>query len=182
MPDISKLPELAEIFGVSVDELIGEKSLLVEAAINDNIKECLVNQNPSAEEVADALPILKPDQVKTIVVNVDKSEWEIIYQCLPFMDEGDVKEFALKAMEQGEKLDGFLPFMDEDDVQELALKSLETGEKIEKFLPFMDESDVKDLAMQALNAGEKIEIFLPFMDEEDVKELAVKALKMTFGK
>ena len=52
MPDISKLPELAEIFGISVDELIGEKSLLVEAAINDNIKECLVTQNPSAEEVA----------------------------------------------------------------------------------------------------------------------------------
>ena len=124
MPDISKLPELAEIFGISVDELIGEKSLLVEAAINDNIKECLVTQNPSAEEVADVLPILKPDQVNTIVVNVDKSEWGIIYQCLPFMDENDVKEFALKAMEQGEKMDGFLPFMDEDDVKELAVKAL----------------------------------------------------------
>lgn len=182
MPDISKLPELAEIFGISVDELIGEKSLLVEAAINDNIKECLVTQNPSAEEVADVLPILKPDQVNTIVVNVDKSEWGIIYQCLPFMDEDDVKEFALKAMEQGEKMDGFLPFMDEDDVKELALHAMKQGKKIGSFLPFMDEDDVKELALHALQAGEKIEGFLPFMNEDDVKELAVKALKMAFEK
>ena len=39
MPDISKLPELAEIFGKTVDELLGEKSVLVEAAMNDSIEE-----------------------------------------------------------------------------------------------------------------------------------------------
>ena len=39
MPDISKLPELAEIFGVSLDELLGEKSSLVEAAVENRLEE-----------------------------------------------------------------------------------------------------------------------------------------------
>lgn len=29
MPDISKLPELAELFGISIDELLGKKSELI---------------------------------------------------------------------------------------------------------------------------------------------------------
>ena len=42
------------------------------------------------------------------------------------MDEDDVKGLALKALERGEKVEGFLPFMDEDDVKELALKVLKS--------------------------------------------------------
>ena len=52
MPDISKLSELAEIFGVTLDELLGESSLFAEA-------------------VSTELPILKPNQVDTIVANGD---------------------------------------------------------------------------------------------------------------
>ncbi len=39
MPDISKLPELAELFHISVDELLGEKSSLLNSAINHELKE-----------------------------------------------------------------------------------------------------------------------------------------------
>ncbi len=177
MPDISKLPELAEIFGVTVDELLGEKSALVEAAINDNLEECMIKQSASAEDISAVLPILKPDQVNTIVTNADKLNWEAIHGMLPFMDGDDVKEFALQAVEQGEKLEGFLPFMDEDDIREFALQAQERGEAIGVYLPFMDEDDVKGFALQALERGERIEGFLPFMDEDDVKELAMKVLK-----
>ena len=203
MPDISKLPELAEIFGVTVDELLGEKSALVEAAINDNVEECMKSQNTSAEDVNAVLPILKPDQVSMIVANADRLNWEAIHGMLPFMDEDDVKEFALQAQERGEPIGAFLPFMDEDDVKEFALQTREKGESIGAFLPFLYEDDVKafalqasewgetictflpflseddvrDLALQALEKGERIECFLPFMDEDDVKELTIKLLK-----
>lgn len=203
MPDISKLPELAEIFGTTVDELLGEKSALVEAAINDNIEECMMSQNTSAEDVNAVLPILKPDQVSAIVANADKLNWDAIHGMLPFMDEDDVKEFALQAREQGESISAFLPFMDGDDVKEFALQAREQGESIGAFLPFLYEDDVKefalqasewgetictflpflceddvrDLALQALEKGERIECFLPFMDEDDVKELTIKLLK-----
>ncbi len=150
MPDISKLPELAEIFGVTLDELLGEKSALVEAAINDCIEECIINQSVSAEDVSAVLPILKPKQVDTIIENADRFDWKAIHGMLPFMDGDDVKEFALQAMEQGETIGAYLPFMDEDDVKEFALKALERGEKIDGYLPFMDEDDVKELAIMIL--------------------------------
>ena len=43
MPDISKLPELAELFGISIDELLGKKSELISniieaIATNDKCK------------------------------------------------------------------------------------------------------------------------------------------------
>lgn len=177
MPDISKLPELAEIFGVTLDELLGERSSFAEAAVNDRIEEYIMNQSPSAEEVDAVLPILKPTQVDTIVANVDKLDWKAISGMLPFMDEDDVKEFALRAMEQGESIEGCLPFMDEDDVKEFALRTKEQGKAIGAYLPFMDEDDVKEFALQAMERGEGVEGYLPFMYEDDVKELAVMLLK-----
>ena len=118
MPDIAKLPELAEIFGASLDELLGEKSVLVEAAIEDTLEECIVNQSVSAEEVGAILPILKPNQVNTIIENADKFDWNGIQKFLPYMGEDDVRELACKALEQGGKIRGFLPYMYEDDVKE----------------------------------------------------------------
>ena len=177
MPDISKLPELAEIFGTTVDELLGEKSALVEAAMNDSIEECMATQSASAEDVSAVLPILKPEQVKTIVENADRRNWEAIHGMLPFMDEDDVREFALQAREQGESISMFLPFMDGDDVKEFALHAREKGESIGAFLPFLYEDDVKEFALQASEWGETICAFLPFLCEDDVRELALQALE-----
>lgn len=177
MPDIAKLPELAEIFEVSLDELLGEKSVLVEAAINDNIEECIANQSVSAEDVSAVLPILKPTQVNTIVENADKFDWKGVQKFLPFMGGDDVRELAYKAFEQGERVNGFLPFMYDEDVKEFALLALEKGGKIGDFLPFMAEDDVRELAFAAVEKGEQVDQFLPFMDENDVKELALKVLK-----
>lgn len=150
MPDIAKLPELAELLSVSLDELLDEKAVLVESVINNTIEEVITNQNTSAEDVSEILPILKPDQVSTIVRGVTKTDNKIIQDFLPFMNEDDVKEFALKALEQGERINNFLPFMNEDDVKEFALKALGQGERIDNFLPFMDEDDVKELALIVL--------------------------------
>ncbi len=50
MPDISKLPELAEIFGVTLDELLGEKSPLIEAAVEDRLEECVEKQEVEKED------------------------------------------------------------------------------------------------------------------------------------
>lgn len=177
MPDISKLPELAEIFGVTVDELLGENSTLLEAAINDNIEACMINQSASAEDVSAVLPLLKPDQVSTIVANADKLNWEVIRGMLPYMDEDDVKEFALQAQGQGEAIGMFLPFMDGDDVKEFALQARGKGESIGAFLPFLYEDDVKEFSLHASEWGENICTFLPFLCEDDVKELALQALE-----
>ena len=177
MPDISKLPELAEIFGVSLDELLGEKSVLVEAAVNDTIAECMEIQEISKEEVSTVLSILKPTQVEDVFHCVDKSDFDGIAMFLPFLNGKDVKELTCKALEAGEKIEQFLPFMDEDDVRELAKQAAEKGEGIDEFLPFMSEVDVRELARQATEKGEGIDEFLPFMSESDVRELAKQAME-----
>ena len=66
MPDISKLPELAEVFGVTIDQLLGECSKIVESAVRGDIKTYLENNEVTAEEIRKAAPILKPKQMDEI--------------------------------------------------------------------------------------------------------------------
>ena len=177
MPDISKLPELAEIFHISVDELLDGKASLVSAVLDDTVDAYIEEDNATEQEIADTLPILKPGQAKKILEKADVSKFHDISSFLPFMDEDGINELAIKALERGDSIDEYLPFMDEDGVNELAIKALERGDSIEKFLPFMDEDDINELAIKALERGDSIEKFLPFMDEDDVNELAIKALE-----
>ena len=67
MPDISKLPELAELFGISIDELLGKKSELITNIIEGDIEEFLGNTLVAAEELKEAAPILQPAQIERIV-------------------------------------------------------------------------------------------------------------------
>ena len=177
MPDISKLPELAEIFRVSIDDLLNGRASLVNAVLDDTVDAYMEEDKATEQEIADILPILKPGQTKKILEKADVSKFHDIGSFLPFMDEDNVNELALKALEQGDSVDKFLPFMDEDDVSELAIKALEQGDSADKFLPFMDEDGVSELAIKALGQGDSVDKFLPFMDEDSVNDLAVKALE-----
>ena len=71
MPDISKLPELAEIFGTSIDVILGAKSELIESAAEGKLEEYVSENKVSVEELKEAAPILKPDQVERVVGSVD---------------------------------------------------------------------------------------------------------------
>ncbi len=71
MPDISKLPELAEIFGTSIDVILGAKSELIESAAEGKLEEYVSENKVSVEELKEAAPILKPDQVGKVVGSVD---------------------------------------------------------------------------------------------------------------
>ncbi len=67
MPDISKLPELAEIFGTSIDVILGAKSELIESAAEGKLDEYVSENKVSVKELKEAAPILKPDQVEKVV-------------------------------------------------------------------------------------------------------------------
>ncbi len=112
MPDISKLPELAEIFEVSLDELLGEKSSLVEAAVENSLEECVKSGEVAEEEIQNVLPILKPKQIQNMAANADAKTLQAF---LPFLDEDDVADMAKEVLQQGRNITGYLPFMDEDD-------------------------------------------------------------------
>ena len=174
MPDISKLPELAEIFGVSLDELLGEKSSLVEAAVENRLEECVKSGEVAEEEIQNVLPILKPKQIQNMAANADA---QTLQTFLPFLDEDDVEELAREARENGKEFAFYLPFIDDEVIAEWAGEDRKNGRNIAMYLPFMDEDDVADMAKEALQQGQNITGYLPFMDEDDVKDLLMMVMK-----
>lgn len=71
MPDISKLPELAEILGTSIDVILGAKSELIESAAEGKLDEYVSEKKVSVEELKEAAPLLKPDQMEKVVSSLD---------------------------------------------------------------------------------------------------------------
>lgn len=207
MPDIGKLPELADIFNISIDALIGEKSVLIEAALNNELVACITQNEISVDELDSTLPLLKPSQVETIVKDSDLlssdrykvhiaallpyldaddvqklahkalEEGKSIKKFLPFMNEKDVLTLAEKTLEKGASITGFLPFIDKDNIRRLADKTHETGGSIKSFLPFLGRKDLKTYAMKAFENGDSVKAFLPFLDQEDVSILAARTLE-----
>ena len=123
MPDIAKIPEIADLFQISIDELIGE-SKVVNAVLKIPNHEQWKYENLAEEEIKEVLPILKPNQITEVIHSIDKSKIKDISMFLPFMHEEDVKEIALEACENGKDIRAFLPFMYEEDVKSLIITYL----------------------------------------------------------
>ena len=47
MPDISNLPALAEVFGISIDQLLGVESKFIKAVAEENVDEYFSDANVS---------------------------------------------------------------------------------------------------------------------------------------
>jgi transcriptional regulator with XRE-family HTH domain len=172
MPDIEKIPQLADLFHVSIDELIGE-SRVIKTVLNNSDGE--VVKNFSEEELKEVLPIIKPNQISHIISESDMANIKDIKMFLPYMSEEDVKGTAVKAQADGKDIAAYLPFMAEEDVKEIAEKAQADGKDIAAYLPFMAEEDIKEISMKAYADGKDVLIYLPFMQEDDVKEITLRA-------
>lgn len=76
MPDISKLPDLAEIFGCSIDDLLNSEAPLISHIISGDAKEYISTGKVSSGEVADIAHILKPTQMDEIIETITETEHE----------------------------------------------------------------------------------------------------------
>jgi len=95
MPDISKLPELSEIFGVSVDEILGKESRVIADVLNNGDFECV-----NAEEIEEAAPLLKPDQIDMVVNKVEKRlTWRELRHIMPLLTQEKCEELFRKEIE-----------------------------------------------------------------------------------
>ena len=175
MPDISKLPELSELFGVSIDEILCGKSKAIEAATKGNLVEMVEKEEISKEELTDVVSLIKPDDAKDNALQIAKNaveRGEIVKDFLPYIDEDGAFELAKIVYNSGKSIEEFLPYMDENDVFELAKIAIEKDDGVTCFLPYMDEDDVFELAKIAIEKDEPVTSFLSYMDEDDVFELA----------
>ncbi len=174
MPDISKLPELAALFGCTVDEILNEKSELLHSAMTDSLQAYVENNETSIEELEAALPILKPVQIEQLADGVLLKNGDNIEIFYPYLDADTLREVAERRIEQGEAIGDMLEYLDEDDVGKLALKQYEQGKSVEEFYEYMDGEQLAELAKRKIGKGEPIEELLEYLDEDDVGSLALE--------
>ena len=199
MPDISKLPELAETFGVTIDEVLGKNNpAIVQLAHGETID----TRAATPEEIEEAAMIAKPSQLeKTVADNFDsltdaaasasspesedktpgengeKSEshdYGVLKVLLPYLNDSDVARLAREALAKGKSIGIFLPFMDEKSVDELAQSAFEKGgiDAITSYLPFMSDDKVDGMLAIAAQRGDSIAYLLPFASDSAVDACA----------
>lgn len=81
------------------------------------------------QEIADTLPLLKPDLAENLIDKIDVSSFRDISSLLPFMNSDALTELAMEYAKRGNSVNELLPFLDEDDITQLALKILRNKKK-----------------------------------------------------
>lgn len=173
MPDISKLAELTEILGTTIDELLGKKNSAVERLAADEDADMT---GISRDEIAEAAEIAKP---RTLEKMAEKGDAENIKILLPFLSDKFVSELAAREYSRGKDIVEFLPFLDDDNVDELLRRALadDDGARIRQFLPFATEKAVANAAAECREKGSGITVFLPFLSDDDLEKIAFEALE-----
>jgi len=179
MPDIGKLPELAQALGVSVDELLGSGrgGELIRSVIDGSEESFVKNERITLSEAGEAAPFLKPKQV-TRIVRVIEEEKE--------QREADVGGEASDSAEQNkidlESLVAIAPFLDEDYLDELASRlapNIGLG-KLASLAPFLSEETLGKLAQASIKNGGTLgdlAAIAPFLDEDDLGKIALDVVK-----
>ena len=150
MPDIAKLPQLAEIFDVSIEEILqeGQGSRLITSMLENKTGEYLQQHGVSAEELSGVAPLLNMEQIGEVFEQVkDKVSLRDLLPLAPFLSEEALDECARKAMEDG-TLSDLVPlasFLSEEVLNECAQKAIAKGNisDLVPLAPFLD-SDITD--------------------------------------
>ncbi len=118
MPDISKLSELADIFGVTIDELLGNGK-------NAKVVEKLIHEKPieddlSAEDFLDVAPLVKPKQAEKLFENVhDTLSTKELIMAAPFISTSVLDRMAVDAVKRERSFKymlGLMPFLSKDAI------------------------------------------------------------------
>lgn len=190
MPDISKLPELAELLGITIDDLLGRSAPLISKAAQGKLEEHLQKADITAEEAAEAAPLLTPAQMdriadKVMTLSSHRSQPDAlgaeaticssavdIHALLPFISTAKVDELLLDAAAQQQPITPYLPFASSHVLEKLAVQMQQQG-AITQLLPFLSTSYVDNLAAQ----GGDVSPLLPFMSTKAVDALALERLR-----
>lgn len=201
MPDISKLPELAELFGTTIDELLGRRCPVIEQAAAGRLDEHLQSAAVTLEEAAEAAPFLPPEQAEVLAAHViDTAATEsaiALSDLLPFMSTAQVDALLQKRLatndyaallpfcstsaidaavqariESGDAVAPFLPFLPTHEIDRIALERSERGEGFAEYLPFMSDGALMRLLRQHVERHQSVTMLLPFLPESAIRQLA----------
>lgn len=185
MPDISKLPEISELLGISVDELLGKEAPAVQAALA-NDKEVTL----SPEDIAEAAPILPDERVEEMVEKQMEPElqdvdFSAIQPLLPFLKRENCDQILRRLYERGdyEHLRAALTFAGKETIDEIFLRMVADGQNAKSILVFASREAQNDgfrLAVQKEN-WEMVKSFAPFIDRNVLARAMLEAEKSGNG-
>ena len=153
MPDISKLPELCELLGVTFETLAGGPSRETET-----VEKVLEGAAVSVEEAAEVAPVLPPEELEKSAKAAEAGEgidFETLMSLAPFLDEGYLDELAQElAVSDMKQVVALAPFLHERTVIALAHKAAaEDMNVLYALAPFVDERTMDELALSLKDKG-----------------------------
>ena len=184
MPDISKLPDISQVLGVPIDDLLDNKKQveLVKNVLTQNTSTYTDENKLYIDEVAEVAPLLKPSQVNNLVEHVAQEDIDLksIGGLAPFLSKETLAQLAEKATEVEDisHLCDIAPFLDTEILDRMALKIEQVSgiRALGDIAPFISQEVLQQLAQKAGNAGniEDLADIAPFIGQEYMDKVAME--------
>jgi transcriptional regulator with XRE-family HTH domain len=186
MPDISKLPEIAKIFDVSIDEILDNEkgTQIVKSITEEKTKEYLNQNHVSFEEFLNIAPLLRTEQSDEVFENLnEKLSLNDICSIAPFVSNELIDECARKTFEaEGmESLCCIAPYISSNLIDELAIKAFDLNglNALVAMAPFISANIITASARKSYETAgiNSLTSICPFIDVNVLNELALEAIR-----
>lgn len=170
LPDIEKLPQLATILQLSIDELLGNSGVAV-MHYHEGVAD--------SQEITTLAPIIKPKELAA-ATQAQPFELELVEQLAPFLSSEEL--FALlKPITEPlteEALEEFLPFLETDHLEQL-MKEDYAFAFLEEAAPYLSATFLAQKVEQAVSNSlslYELEDIAPFLEKQDLGRILQKIL------
>ncbi|NLY63006.1 MAG: helix-turn-helix transcriptional regulator [Erysipelothrix sp.] len=173
-PEISKLIDLAQIFNLSIDELMGHTDIAEAINKYDNQVELEV------KDVSNMSSFLKPQEFNHLLddLDADAISYEYAIAFMPYADSDFFDKWfeANKDKLNSKNLVSFYPFLDQKQLNYLIETYADTNDNsnIATIFPFLDEENLETLLIKS--EGRLIVPMAPFLSSESLSKHAKLSL------
>ncbi len=184
MPDIVKLPELAQVLDMSLDSLLGygEPAELLKHAAEGKTEEFVREKKVPQQVFEEVAPMLPPKDADVVFENtVPPFDLSDVAEILPFISKSLIDDLFRKEVENKnypdlDDLEELLPFVSNELLAEMAEQYLYRDKDVTSCFPFLSKQQVDRLCKKIYEAygleGMDDRDCFPFMSKEALTELA----------
>ncbi|MCL2548234.1 MAG: helix-turn-helix domain-containing protein [Symbiobacteriaceae bacterium] len=185
MPDISYLPLLADLFGITIDELLGRQqgSHIISQVAAGHVAELVQEQPISVAEFRHVEPLLKPKQLEELSDALAGGDHlSDLLDSVTSLSRKAAERVVRHAISRDIPIAEYLPELlcniNRDLADEVLLGAMERGEDfdIEECIPFVSRATADKLVRLLIeqDRGEEMVDLLPFISREAAGELLAR--------